>query len=130
MLSDALTSRNLINRSRPYMVRPFVFAFYWCGAWFHILWQRFHNVIEAQPDGPAMVIESYWEQQGRDEEDRQNELIIKPEYDKADKVDNQDGHLRRHNINQDCADKETFLAHKQRVACRAMMFDFERTLND
>lgn len=87
-------------------------------------------MVEAEPDAPAMMIESYGKQQGGDEEGCENELIIKAEYDKTKKVNNQNHHLRRNHINQDCPDEETFLTHKERVACRTMMLDFEWTLND
>ena len=87
-------------------------------------------MVEAEPDAPAMMIEGYGKQQSGDEEDCENKLIIDAEDNQGNQIKNQDHHLRRNYIDQDCPDEEAFLAHKECVAGRAMMFDFEWTLND
>jgi hypothetical protein len=87
-------------------------------------------MIEAEPDAPAMMIESYWKNERRDEKRRQDALMIETEYDQKEDVDCQNHKLSRDDVDQNCPDKETRLAHKERIARWAMMSYFERTLNN
>ena len=87
-------------------------------------------MIEAEPDAPAMVIEGHWKQQRRDEEDCQDELVMRANEQQRDKIQSQNHDLGRDDVDQDRSDKEAFLTHKERVARRAMVFDLEWALDD
>ena len=95
-----------------------------------VLGKLLDEMIEAEPDAPAVVIEGYGKEERGDEEAWENDLVAETEHDQKEDVDCQDDKLRRHDVDQDRPDKETRLAHKERGAGRAMVFDLKRALNN
>jgi hypothetical protein len=86
-------------------------------------------MIEAEPDAPAMVIEGYGKKERGDEKGWENQLVTEAYQYQTDDVNRQNEKFRRDHVNENRADEKTRLAHKKRVAGRAMMFYLERTLN-
>ena len=87
-------------------------------------------MVEAEPDAPTMVIEGHWKQQCCDEEDCENELVMRANEQQRDKIKSKNHDLGRDDVDQDRSDEEAFLTHKERVARRAIVFYLERPLND
>jgi hypothetical protein len=87
-------------------------------------------VIEAQPKTPAVMIKSKWEEYGQDEKNRENELIVGAENGHAQQVNRNNHDFRRHQVNQNRANKESVLTFEQRVTRRTLMFYVERLQDD
>src|SRR4051794_26228283 len=92
--------------------------------------QGLDEMIEAQPEAPAMMIKGHGKQQREREEDHEN-LLVKGAYPgQTDEVGGQNDQLRGDDVDGDRPDEETLLALKERAAHRALVLDLERRLND
>lgn len=87
-------------------------------------------MVKAEPDAPAIMIENYREQERCSEENLDNQLVIEAEHRQAEDVKSYNHEVRCDYIDQNRSDEKARLAHKQRIARRAMMLDLERPLND
>jgi hypothetical protein len=92
--------------------------------------QTFYQVIEAQPETPAVMIKSKWKEYGEDEKNREDELIMGAENGHAQQVNRNNHDFRRHQVNQNRANKESVLTFEQRVTRRTLMFYVERLQDD
>lgn len=84
--------------SKLYPVRPVIFLFWQRGGLFRLLRKPFNQMIEAKPDAPAMMIESYGKHERRDEKNGEDELIIGAEKQERDKISEQNHDLSRDNV--------------------------------
>ena len=76
------------------------------------------------------MIESKWEEYGQDEKNREDELIVGAENGHAQQVNSNNHHFRRHQVNQNSADKESVLTFEQRATPRTLIFYVEWLQDD
>ena len=60
-----------------------------------------------------MVIESYWKQQGHDEESGQNLLVVGSNKYQPNDAGDQDYKFGHHHVSEDCPDKKSLLTFKK-----------------
>jgi hypothetical protein len=87
-------------------------------------------MIEAEPDGPAMMIKGDREQQRCNEKERQDKSIVRPDDGQANEIECQNHKLGSDYVHHDCADEESFLAIEHNPARTASILDSKRSLNN
>src|SRR6266850_7407548 len=75
-----------------------------------VLWQGLHEVIETQPQAPAVMKKRYRKQNCNCEQSVKDSLIIRPDHKQPKEAYHQDDDLRRHYIHQNCPDEKAVLA--------------------
>ena len=92
--------------------------------------QGLNEMIEAQPDAPAMVIKGDRKSQRHYEQDRENELSIVTDDWQTKEVDGQNRKFRRDDVDQNRAHEKPFLTIEHHRAGRTLIFYLEWTLNN
>jgi hypothetical protein len=83
---------------------------------FSIFRQRLNEMVEAQPDAPAMMIEGDGKRDAEDEEDVEHQLKAGADEEQADDVDGYNQDLCGDDVDDDGTDKKAVLALKERAA--------------
>jgi hypothetical protein len=78
-----------------------------------ILRQRLDQIVEAKPQAPAMMIESYRKEESDDEESHQDCLITRAKQHQPDEARRQDDKFSNENVGEDCTDEEPFLPFEE-----------------
>jgi hypothetical protein len=93
-------------------------------------WQRLDQLIESQPQGPAMVIKSEGKGNAHHEENGQHGLVTQVSQEQAREINDQNQELSRDYVGQDRSDKKSFFAFVNHIASAAPLFDMEGPLNN
>ena len=91
--------------------------------------QRLNEMIEAQPNAPAMVIEGQGKYDRNDEEERENELNVVTDDWQTNEVDGQNRKFCRDHVHQYRAHEKSFLTIEHHRAVRTLIFYPEWTLD-
>lgn len=87
--------------------------------------QRLYQMIQAQPDAPTVMVESYRKQEPHHKKNGEHRLAV-GEQKEADEIQDQYEEFGGDDVDGDGSDKEAFFALKESATVRAMMSDFER----
>ncbi|HZI88014.1 MAG TPA: hypothetical protein VFD48_14365 [Pyrinomonadaceae bacterium] len=87
-------------------------------------------MVKRKPDTPTVMVKSYRERYGYNEEDDQYKLVVSVDYWKRRDIAEQNYQLGSDNIYKDCAHKEPLLAFKTNPARNAMISYSKRGLGN
>lgn len=93
------------------------------------LGQRFDDVIEAQPQTPAVMIKGDGKDNGHDEQKHQDTFVFEPDQ-KQGETDHKDNQFGGDYVGKNRADEEAVLALKKRKTVGAMVSDPKRLCGD
>ena len=91
--------------------------------------QRLNEMIEAQPNAPAMVIEGQGKYDRNDEEERENELNVVTDDWQTKEIDRQNRKFRRDHVDQNRAHEKSFLTIEHHRTERTLIFYLEWALD-
>ena len=93
-------------------------------------WQTFYEMIKAEPDAPAMVIERDRKQEGHDEEHPDHQLIVAGDDWQRNEVGEDYHEFRGNDSDHDRSDKKSLLTFEDHAANIATLLYLEQMLKD
>ena len=94
-----------------------------------VMRELLHQMIQAQPDAPTVMVESYWKQEPHDKEKDEHRPAA-GEHQETDEVQHKDEEFGGDDVDGDGSDEEAFFTLKESVTARAMMSDLKGRLHD
>ena len=95
-----------------------------------VLWQRFNQVIEGEPETPTVMKESERKQQRQHKQPDQNRLIAAAYHQQPDEAHHQNYKFSSNDIGQNRAYEKTLFAFEERAARRTMMSDMKGSFDE